>query len=66
MLMTAGPAQQGEVCRLLDSLTNENAAFTMKCECRAHSDGALPTLVDHVRLFRNDPGIAGPSVSGML
>ncbi len=49
---------------LLATLNGENLAFCMKCLCPAASQGQTQngagagTAVDHVRLFRNQPGIA--------
>ncbi|MCI0702677.1 MAG: glycosyltransferase [Planctomycetia bacterium] len=41
--------------RLLGSLRDELAAYVMKCRCVSDTPGASETVVDHVRLFRNDP-----------
>lgn len=43
--------------RLLDNLPNDSVAFVMKCLCVARAPGETATVVDHVRLFRNDPRI---------
>jgi glycosyltransferase involved in cell wall biosynthesis len=42
---------------LLNGLGNENAAYVMKCLCVAGPTGEGETVVDHVRLFRNDPRV---------
>jgi GT2 family glycosyltransferase/Tfp pilus assembly protein PilF len=42
---------------LFDTLTNENAAYAMKCRCLPDPQTGTATVVDHVRLFRNDPRI---------
>jgi glycosyltransferase involved in cell wall biosynthesis len=41
------------------SLRNENAAYVMKCLCPSEPGQAsgTDTVVDHVRLFRNDPQV---------
>jgi glycosyltransferase involved in cell wall biosynthesis len=41
---------------LFAGLGDENAAYVMKCLCLPGADG-LSTAVDHLRLFRNHPGI---------
>ena len=41
--------------KLFASLNGENRAFVMKCNCVASAPGESGTVVDHVRLFRNDP-----------
>jgi glycosyltransferase involved in cell wall biosynthesis/tetratricopeptide (TPR) repeat protein len=43
--------------RLLAGLTDENAAYVMKCLCLPDSQTRTATVVDHVRLFRNHPQI---------
>ena len=43
--------------RLLENLPDANVAFVMKCLCVARAPGETATVVDHVRLFRNDPHI---------
>jgi GT2 family glycosyltransferase/Flp pilus assembly protein TadD len=48
------PENQGKLKKLIDSLTDENAAFVMKCYCLGDGPGGA-TTVDHVRLFRNLP-----------
>jgi glycosyltransferase involved in cell wall biosynthesis/tetratricopeptide (TPR) repeat protein len=40
---------------LFDRLRDENAAYVMKCFCLADPVQKSDTVVDHVRLFRNDP-----------
>jgi glycosyltransferase involved in cell wall biosynthesis len=42
---------------LLDELTDENAAYVMKCSCISTERGRSVTVFDHVRLFRNRPGV---------
>jgi len=39
---------------LFATLPEENAAFGMKCRCVEPFSGGIETVVDHVRLFRND------------
>ena len=39
---------------LLAALGDENAAYVMKCRCLPGRPGGTVTVVDHVRLFRND------------
>jgi glycosyltransferase involved in cell wall biosynthesis len=46
---------RGRLRVLLDRLGDEEAAYTMKCLCLAGAAGGPATVVDHVRLFRNDP-----------
>lgn len=41
--------------RLLAGLAAENVGYNMKCLCAA--DAGVETEVDHIRLFRNQPGI---------
>jgi tetratricopeptide (TPR) repeat protein len=41
--------------RLAESLDNDNLAFVMKCRCLCRDDASGPTVVDHIRLFRNHP-----------
>lgn len=43
--------------KLFASLTGENIAVSMKCLCPADPNNTVPTLVDHVRLFRNLPTV---------
>jgi glycosyltransferase involved in cell wall biosynthesis len=40
--------------KLFQELKDDNAAYVMKCRCVASSPGDVETVVDHVRLFRND------------
>jgi tetratricopeptide (TPR) repeat protein len=40
---------------LFAGLKNENVAYVMKCLCASDTPGGADTVVDHVRLFRNDP-----------
>jgi GT2 family glycosyltransferase/Flp pilus assembly protein TadD len=42
---------------LLAGLKDENVAYSMKCLCLSESKTTTPTVVDHVRLFRNHPEI---------
>jgi glycosyltransferase involved in cell wall biosynthesis len=42
---------------LLDGLTDDNAAFVMKCLCLSTEKGRSVSIFDHVRLFRNQPGV---------
>jgi glycosyltransferase involved in cell wall biosynthesis/Tfp pilus assembly protein PilF len=42
---------------LFTKLTDENAAYSLKCRCARGGPDGVATLVDHVRLFRNHPGI---------
>src|SRR5262249_30995896 len=43
---------------LLATLTDENTAHVMKCLCLPDAEGGGATLVDHVRLFRRQDGLA--------
>jgi glycosyltransferase involved in cell wall biosynthesis/Flp pilus assembly protein TadD len=51
-------ANRDALRRLFASLTFEPAAYVLKCRCPGAEPGASPTLVDHVRLFRNDPRLS--------
>jgi GT2 family glycosyltransferase/Tfp pilus assembly protein PilF len=42
---------------LFDTLTAENVAYVMKCRCLPDPQSGAATVVDHVRLFRNNPAI---------
>ena len=42
---------------LIDGLRDENAAYVMKCLCLPDPETRTATVVDHVRLFRNDPAL---------
>jgi tetratricopeptide (TPR) repeat protein len=42
---------------LFASLKPENAAYSMKCLCLPDAETGTATVVDHVRLFRNDPAL---------
>jgi glycosyltransferase involved in cell wall biosynthesis/predicted Zn-dependent protease len=42
---------------VFDRLGDENAAYSMKCLCLPQGNRDDATVVDHVRLFRNHPGI---------
>src|SRR5262249_30951583 len=51
------PLDQKERFRaLMAGLKDENAAYVVKCVCDGEP-GASPTVVDHVRLFRNRPDV---------
>src|SRR5271166_1559682 len=43
---------------LLSGLTDENAGYVMKCLCISTEKGRSVSVFDHVRLFRNRPGVA--------
>jgi tetratricopeptide (TPR) repeat protein len=45
------------LARLLAGLGDEAAAYVMKCRCLAGPDRDADTVVDHLRLFRNDPAL---------
>jgi tetratricopeptide (TPR) repeat protein len=42
---------------LFDGLGGERAAYVMKCRCVPDGPGGSATVVDHLRLFRNDPAL---------
>lgn len=42
---------------LFAQLRDENAAYVLKCVCVPDAPGGAATVVDHVRLFRNDPRV---------
>jgi GT2 family glycosyltransferase/tetratricopeptide (TPR) repeat protein len=42
---------------LFAGLKPENAAYSMKCLCLPDADTGTATVVDHIRLFRNDPAL---------
>jgi GT2 family glycosyltransferase/predicted Zn-dependent protease len=42
---------------LFAPLKPENAAYSMKCLCLPDAETGTATVVDHVRLFRNDPAL---------
>jgi glycosyltransferase involved in cell wall biosynthesis len=42
---------------LFANLKDENAAYVMKCHCLPDPTTGATTIVDHVRLFRNEPEI---------
>jgi glycosyltransferase involved in cell wall biosynthesis/cytochrome c-type biogenesis protein CcmH/NrfG len=48
------PANRAKLSQLLDGLTDENVAYSLKCLCLPEP-GASWTQVDHIRLFRNYP-----------
>jgi glycosyltransferase involved in cell wall biosynthesis len=50
------PDQVEKFRALFASLKDENAAYTLKCVCDG-APGAGPTVVDHIRVFRNRPDI---------
>jgi glycosyltransferase involved in cell wall biosynthesis/predicted Zn-dependent protease len=49
------PASVGKLRALLAGLPDGNSAYVMKCVCVPEAPGGTATVVDHVRLFRNDP-----------
>jgi hypothetical protein len=49
---------RGRMERLLAALPTEPVAYVVKCLCVPRDDAAEPTVVDHVRLFPNLPGLA--------
>jgi glycosyltransferase involved in cell wall biosynthesis len=49
------PANLLKLKKLFATLGEENRAYVMKCLCVASAPGETATVVDHVRLFRNDP-----------
>lgn len=50
-------ANRQKLKRLFDNIGLENTAYDMKCRCVGAFPGDTETIVDHVRLFRNDPRI---------
>ncbi len=40
---------------LFQTLKDEPAAYIVQCECVSNRPGVASTVVDHVRIFRNDP-----------
>ncbi|HEX4590689.1 MAG TPA: glycosyltransferase, partial [Gemmataceae bacterium] len=48
-------ADRAKLKELFTRLGTENAAYAMKCACVGGGPGKSATVVDHVRLFRNDP-----------
>src|SRR5262249_36334167 len=42
---------------VLENLPEENVAYVMKCRCVEDPVTRAATVVDHIRLFRNDPRI---------
>lgn len=50
-------ANREKLQSLFGSLRDENAAFSMKCVCLPDPQRGTCTVVDHIRLFRNHPGI---------
>ena len=51
------PENVAKLKHLLDNLPDANVAYVMKCLCVARAPGETATVVDHVRLFRNDSRI---------
>ncbi len=49
------PENIAKLKRLFAILDGSNRAFVMKCVCVAATPGETETVVDHLRLFRNDP-----------
>src|SRR5437667_131683 len=47
-------ANRQKLAQLFASLPAGNVAYSMKCRCLA-APGQEATVVDHIRLFRNDP-----------
>src|SRR5262249_8695322 len=43
--------------KLFARLPDQNLAFNMKCRCQPEPGSDTATVVDHIRLFRNDPRI---------
>jgi glycosyltransferase involved in cell wall biosynthesis len=48
------PENLAKLKDLFGSLKDENSAYVMKCLCVARAPGETATVVDHLRLFRND------------
>jgi glycosyltransferase involved in cell wall biosynthesis/tetratricopeptide (TPR) repeat protein len=48
---------RARLARLFAELRLENAACVLKCACVSADPGGPVTVVDHVRLFRNDPRV---------
>ena len=46
-----------KLAQLLAGLTDENVCYGLKCRCLAAGGEGPPTVVDHIRLFRNHPAI---------
>ncbi len=51
------PANRERLRALLAGLGDERAAYVMKCLCLPNHQTGVETVVDHVRLFRNLPGL---------
>ncbi len=49
------PVNKEKLRQLFASLDVRNLGFAMKCRCLCDPRQGVPTVVDHVRLFRNDP-----------
>jgi GT2 family glycosyltransferase/tetratricopeptide (TPR) repeat protein len=50
-------ANRQKLKSLFAGLKDENCAYAMKCRCLPDPQTGTATVVDHVRLFRNYPGI---------
>jgi glycosyltransferase involved in cell wall biosynthesis len=50
-------ANREKLRTLFATLKDENVAYSMKCCCLPDPDTGRSTVVDHVRLFRNDPRV---------
>src|SRR5262249_3256833 len=50
-------ANRAKLQTLLAALKDENVAYSMKCVCLPDANDGDATAVDHIRLFRNHPGI---------
>jgi tetratricopeptide (TPR) repeat protein len=51
------PSNLEKLTRLFEGLGEENVAYSMKCLCLPDPVSKVPTVVDHVRLFRRLPGV---------
>jgi GT2 family glycosyltransferase/predicted Zn-dependent protease len=51
------PDNREKLRALFASLKAENAAYSMKCLCLPDAETGMAIVVDHVRLFRNDPAL---------
>ena len=51
------PTNREKLTYLFSNLPDENVAFSMKCLCLPDPISNTTTVVDHIRLFRNDPRI---------
>jgi GT2 family glycosyltransferase/tetratricopeptide (TPR) repeat protein len=52
-----GPDARQKLLALFGELRDEPAGYVMKCRCVPSTPGGSDTVVDHVRLFRNDPRV---------